>query len=70
MTTEPGPADRRNTGGAVARLIGVSLIILGMLNTMLAWRGGFELMSLPVALVAAGLLLCLIGAALPGRRAR
>ncbi|MCP5073677.1 MAG: hypothetical protein GY947_10345 [Rhodobacteraceae bacterium] len=51
-----------NSGGAVIRLFGVLLIILGSLNSMLSWRGGFELLSLPVFLIAAGLLLCLISA--------
>ncbi len=47
--------------GAVIKIFGVVLIILGALNTMLSWRGGFEVMSLPVYLMALGLLLCLIG---------
>ena len=50
-----------NTHGAVIRLFGIILIILGALNTMLSWRGGFEVLSLPVILIAAGFLLCLIG---------
>ena len=55
-----------NTRGAIVRLFGVILIILGALNTMLSWRGGFEVLSLPVMLIAAGLLLCLISAILHG----
>jgi hypothetical protein len=50
-----------NTRGAIVRLFGVILIILGSLNTMLSWRGGFELLSMPVILIIGGLLLCLIG---------
>ena len=52
--------------GAVIRLFGVILIILGTLNTMLSWRGGFELLSLPVYLLGAGALLCVIGGILRG----
>jgi len=47
--------------GAVIRLFGVIFIMLGTLNTMLSWRGGFELLSLPVFMIAGGLILCLIG---------
>ncbi len=58
--------------GAVIKLFGVILIILGALNTMLSWRGGFEVLSLPVVLIATGLLLNLIGSILrttgPNRR--
>ncbi|MFQ5437213.1 MAG: hypothetical protein ACE5DK_00095 [Paracoccaceae bacterium] len=58
-----------NTRGAVIKLFGVVLIILGALNSMLSWRGGFELASLPVYLLVAGLGLCLIGAIRHGQNA-
>ncbi|MCP5038661.1 MAG: hypothetical protein GY945_13800 [Rhodobacteraceae bacterium] len=61
MTPLEDKQEGHNTRGAVVRLFGVMLIILGSLNTMLSWRGGFELLSLPVVLIAGGLLLCLIG---------
>ncbi len=51
-----------NTSGAVIRLFGVILIILGSLNTMLSWRGGFEVLSLPVIFLVLGVALCVIGA--------
>ncbi|MCP4070455.1 MAG: hypothetical protein GY742_01780 [Hyphomicrobiales bacterium] len=53
-----------NTRGAVTKLFGVILIILGALNTMLSWRGGFEVLSLPVIFLAGGLVLCLVGSIL------
>ncbi len=53
-----------NTRGAVTKLFGVILIILGALNTMLSWRGGFEVLSLPVIFLASGLALCLVGSIL------
>lgn len=53
--------------GAVVRLFGVVLIILGSLNTMLSWRGGFEMLSLPVYLLAVGGLLCIVGGILRGQ---
>ena len=64
MTTPQQNRAEHNTHGAVVRLVGVILIILGSLNTMLSWRGGFELLSLPVIFIATGLLLCLIGSIL------
>lgn len=51
----------QNTHGAVVKLLGVILIILGSLNTMLSWRGGFDVLSLPVFLITAGLVFFLIG---------
>ncbi len=50
-----------NTHGAVVRLFGVILIILGSLNTMLSWRAGFEVLSLPVFFLAGGVALIAIG---------
>ncbi len=51
-----------NNRGAVIRLFGVILIILGSLDIMLSWRGGFEIAPFHAGLLAAGVLLCLIGA--------
>jgi hypothetical protein len=55
-----GPPD--NNRGAILRLFGVILIILGTLNTMLSWRGGLEIVPFHAMLMAAGVLLCMIGA--------
>jgi len=52
---------RDNNRGAIIRLFGVILLILGVLNTMLSWRGGFEVLPFHAALIVTGLLLCLIG---------
>lgn len=64
MTDDTAGIATFNTRGAVIRLFGVILIILGSLNTMLSWRAGFEVLSLPVILLVAGSVLCLIGSAL------
>ena len=53
-----------NSHGAVTRLFGVILIILGALNTMLSWRGGFEVLSLPIIFLVCGLVLCFVGSIL------
>ena len=47
--------------GAIIRLFGVILIILGTLNSMLMWRGGFMLSTVYVGMIAFGLFLFLIG---------
>ncbi|NKB59814.1 MAG: hypothetical protein GKS00_26150 [Alphaproteobacteria bacterium] len=54
----PGAGNR----GAIVRMFGVILVILGTLDIMLSWRGAFEIVPFHVMLIAAGLLLCLIGA--------
>ncbi len=56
--------------GAVIKLFGVILIILGALNTMLSWRGGFELLSLPVYFIAGGFVLTIVGSILHNSRSR
>lgn len=65
---KPDDLPTYNTHGAVVRLFGVILIILGSLNTMLSWRGGFELMSLPVYLIITGFGLVAIGSILRSSR--
>ena len=59
MTDPTKPVNNR---GAVIRIFGVILIILGSLDIMLSWRGGFEIASFHAGLLAGGVLLCLIGA--------
>lgn len=67
MTTEDTDAVNANNRGAIVRLFGVILIILGGLNSMLSWRGGLEMVSFHSMLIVAGLLLCLVGAILKQR---
>ena len=43
------------------RLFGVIIVILGTLDSMLMWRGGFALSNLYVGMIASGLFLYLIG---------
>lgn len=64
MTGNSQEVHEFNSHGAVTRLFGVILIILGALNTMLSWRGGFEVLSLPVIFLVAGLMLCFVGSIL------
>lgn len=48
--------------GLITRLFGVILIVLGGLDSMLAWRGGFPVSDLYVLLVASGIFVYFIGA--------
>ena len=54
----PGGSNR----GAIFRIFGVILVILGWLNTMLSWRGGFEVVPFHAMLIVTGLVLYMIGA--------
>ncbi len=47
--------------GAIIRLFGVILVILGTLDSMLMWRGGFVLSTVYIGMIASGLFLYLIG---------
>ena len=51
-----------NNRGAIFRIFGVILVILGWLDTMLSMRGGFEVYPFHVMLIVTGLLLYMIGA--------
>ena len=48
--------------GAIFRIFGVILVILGWLDTMLSWRGGFEIAPFHAMHIVTGLLLYMIGA--------
>ena len=47
--------------GAIIRIFGVILVILGTLDNMLMWRGGFALDAFYVLLIATGVVLYAIG---------
>jgi predicted membrane channel-forming protein YqfA (hemolysin III family) len=55
--------------GVKTKLFGVVLIVLGTLDSMLSWRGGFALSDLYVVLIACGVFLYAIGAIRHGSRA-
>ena len=48
--------------GVKTKLFGVLLVILGAMDSMLSWRGGFDAGNFYLALIAAGLALFAIGA--------
>lgn len=55
-------ADKHSNRGVITRLFGVILIVLGGLNSMLAWRGGFAVSDAYVLLLASGVFVYFIGA--------
>jgi hypothetical protein len=55
-------SDSKSNRGLVTRLLGVILIILGVLDSMLAWRGGFAISDVYILLVATGIFVYFIGA--------
>lgn len=62
MTETRAEIPHATTRGAVFRIFGAILVILGTLDIMLSWRGGFEIFSFHVLLFSTGVLLCVIGA--------
>ena len=70
MTGEDFMADAQTGKGAKTRLFGVGLIFLGVLDSMLSWRGGFEVSHFYIALMAAGAVLYFIGSVKRGRKTR
>ncbi len=47
--------------GVIPKLLGVVAIILGFLDSMLSWRGGFELDPLIIGLTLGGIFLYITG---------
>lgn len=62
LTPMPPQEYVASSRGAVIRIFGVILIILGGLDIMLSWRGGFEILSFHALLMITGLVLYAIGA--------
>ena len=53
--------------GVILRLLGVVAIILGFLDSMLSWRGGFAVEPFYIALILGGVMLYITGS-LVGKR--
>ncbi len=53
--------------GVIPRLLGVVAIILGFLDSMLSWRGGFAIEPFYIALMLGGVILYVTGS-LAGKR--
>ena len=48
--------------GVVTKLFGVVLIFLGVLDSMVSWRGGFAVSEIYALMIVAGLALYVVGA--------
>jgi hypothetical protein len=55
--------------GAAIKLFGVTFIFVGVLDSMLSWRGGFQLDGAYALLIAFGFFLYALGAIRSGGRA-
>ncbi len=54
--------------GVVTKLFGVILIFLGVLDSMVSWRGGFAVSEIYALMIVAGLALYAVGAIRGGGR--
>ena len=61
-------ANNARNRGVMMRLFGVILIMVGVLDSMLAWRGGFAVSDVYVLLVASGIFIFFIGAVQRGSK--
>ncbi len=59
--------DNDSRKGVIPRLLGVVAIILGFLDSMLSWRGGYAVEPFYIALILGGAILYVIGS-LTGKR--
>ena len=54
--------------GAAIKLFGVAFIFVGVLDSMLSWRGGFQVNGVYALMIAFGAFLYALGAIRSGRR--
>ncbi len=62
MPDDPTVADELSVKGVKTRIFGVMLVCIGILDSLLSWRGAAEVGVFPLSLLAAGFLFFLIGA--------
>jgi len=63
----PSVENSASQKGVILRLLGVVAIILGFLDSMLSWRGGFAVEPFYIALIMGGVILYITGS-LAGKR--
>ena len=54
--------------GVKTKLFGMVLIFLGLMDSMLSWRGGFAASEFYLLLITSGILLYVVGQIRSGRR--
>jgi uncharacterized membrane protein len=62
MSANKAEPDDGPNKGAVIKLFGVVVLALGLLNSLLSWRGGLAVSGLSVLLIGSGAYLYVIGA--------
>ena len=68
MPTDRAVPEDTPRKGAAIKMFGVALIFVGVLDTMLSWRGGFRVEGAYALLIAAGFFLYALGAIRGGSR--
>jgi len=63
---EDAPEDAPRKGAAI-KLFGVAFIFVGVLDSMLSWRGGFQVDGVYALMIAFGFFLVALGAIRGGR---
>ena len=53
------PTGRRR--GVMTKILGVCMLFLGFMDSLLSWRGGFEVSELYVFFIVVGLVLIAVG---------
>lgn len=61
MTTDH-QLPNESSKGLLLRVLGVVCVLVGALDCMLAWRGGFSISLMYLVFIAAGILLFVLGA--------
>ncbi len=61
QTETPPTEEDAPKKGVKTKIFGVILIVLGVLNSMLSFRGGFEISSFQNAILVTGVVLYIIG---------
>jgi hypothetical protein len=63
-----GARQAKPAKGVVTKLFGVILVFLGVLDSMVSWRGGFAVDEIYALMIVAGLSLYVVGAIRGGAR--
>ena len=61
QAVNPQGQDTGSRKGAIPIVFGVILVILGSLDSLLAWRGSFDVSKFSVAIIATGVVIYCIG---------
>ena len=61
LNDKPMPEDEAPKRGVKTKIFGVCLLLLGMMNVMLAWRGSFDVPGLQIGILVAGAFLYIVG---------